>query len=180
MKTQQGFTLIELMIVVAIIGVLAAIALPAYQDYTIRARVTEGLQLVSGGKRTVEENATTATDLADAAVVWNAGLGGKGAVSKYVASVLVNQLTGEVTVTFDSANVGTIPANAALVFTPYIQGGGGPVALAPNFVANPPATGALDWGCASTSNGVSLGRGMPVVTPAATALPAKVAPTECR
>jgi type IV pilus assembly protein PilA len=54
-KIQQGFTLIELMIVVAIIGILAAIAIPAYQDYTIRAQVTEGLNLASGSKVAVAE-----------------------------------------------------------------------------------------------------------------------------
>jgi len=54
-KIQQGFTLIELMIVVAIIGILAAIAIPAYQDYTIRAQVTEGINLATGSKVAVVE-----------------------------------------------------------------------------------------------------------------------------
>ena len=58
---QKGFTLIELMIVVAIIGILAAVALPAYQDYTVRAKVTEGLVLASGLKPIVADNASNGT-----------------------------------------------------------------------------------------------------------------------
>jgi type IV pilus assembly protein PilA len=55
-KLQKGFTLIELMIVVAIIGILAAIAIPAYQDYTIRAQVTEGMNLAAAAKAAVAED----------------------------------------------------------------------------------------------------------------------------
>lgn len=60
MQKQKGFTLIELMIVVAIIGILAAIAIPAYQDYTIRARVTEALSVAGAAKTTVSENISNA------------------------------------------------------------------------------------------------------------------------
>jgi type IV pilus assembly protein PilA len=60
MQKQQGFTLIELMIVVAIIGILAAIAIPAYQDYTIRARVTEALSVAGAAKTTISENISSA------------------------------------------------------------------------------------------------------------------------
>jgi type IV pilus assembly protein PilA len=112
-KVQQGFTLIELMIVVAIIGILAAVAIPAYQDYTIRARVTEGLSLASAAKVTIAENASTGTALASG---WTAPT-----ATPAVSSVAVNATNGQITITYTAkAGTGTIimdprSAGAALV-----------------------------------------------------------------
>ena len=91
---QKGFTLIELMIVVAIIGILAAVALPAYQDYTIRAKVTEGMLAASACKTGVSEFLqTNGTFPADA------NSAGCNAASKYVTSVAVAAATAAITVT---------------------------------------------------------------------------------
>ena len=102
MHKQQGFTLIELMIVVAIIGILAAIAIPAYQDYTVRARVTEGLNLAGAAKTTVAENA--AAGAASLAAGWTAPN-----PTPDVTSVAVDAGTGQITITYTArAGGGTI------------------------------------------------------------------------
>ena len=101
MQKQQGFTLIELMIVVAIIGILAAVAIPAYQDYTIRAKVTEGLSLASGGKTSVSEyyasNGALPGNNNDAGMAASEDITGNSVESVEVAAL------GVITVTF-SAN----------------------------------------------------------------------------
>ena len=98
-KVQQGFTLIELMIVVAIIGILAAIAIPAYQDYTIRAQVSEGLNLSGGAKAAVTEyfqdRGVWPSDNVEAGLSAPTDIEGK-----YVASVTVGNLDGVLTILY--------------------------------------------------------------------------------
>jgi len=84
-KVQQGFTLIELMIVVAIIGILAAVALPAYQDYTIRAQTSEVMALTQGAKVAVSETFQTTGTLPGS----DEDAGFDGAAGKYTASVAI-------------------------------------------------------------------------------------------
>jgi type IV pilus assembly protein PilA len=171
---QQGFTLIELMIVVAIIGILAAVALPAYQDYTVRAKVSEGIVGASSAKVTVSEGfqANGMAGVAGAA----AAIGAQANNSKYVASITAAAATGVITVTFINATTG-IPAaivGPTLIFTPGIVTGAAGVAgvaLANGLV------GSVDWGCSSVSNIKAVAT---VVGAGAGSLPAKYAPSECR
>jgi len=111
-QLQQGFTLIELMIVVAIIGILAAIAIPAYQNYVIRAQVSEGLSIAGGAQTSMAEYfANHGTWPANNAAL---GLAANGASGNYVSTLIVSQsgTTGLITLTFSS----TAPqkANAAI------------------------------------------------------------------
>ncbi|MFT3778022.1 MAG: pilin [Ottowia sp.] len=90
-KLQKGFTLIELMIVVAIIGILAAVALPAYQDYTVRARVSEALVGASAAKTAVAENAANGKNYASGWVAPSA--------TPNLASIAIDEATGAITAT---------------------------------------------------------------------------------
>jgi len=156
--------LIELMIVVAIIGILAAVALPAYQDYTVRARVTEGLTMADAAKLTVADMLASGNPTG-VATGYGTGYTSPTA-TKNVTSVAIAAATGNITLTTTAA-----AGNGTVIFTANSPAG---TALPTGTAAFTPPADALDWKCGA-AGAVSTFAGF-----AAGTLPARFAPPECK
>lgn len=176
---QNGFTLIELMIVITIIALLTAIALPAYQDYTVRSRVLEGIRMAEAARMTVTSQAASISDITVAANDWNTNdnYNGNRKTTKYVDSITINETTGLIVIDYDNDSIG-IPANTdQLTLTPSIRTTTGVISL--EDALNSGQTGAFEWACASSTMTTATMRAIPA-TPPDKPMNAKYAPAECR
>ena len=135
---QKGFTLIELMIVIAIIGILASVALPAYQDYTVRAQVSEGAIAASAIKVGVTEMFADNGLLGVATYSATLAADQVPLQTSRIDGITVDPATGEIVVTMLMSQLGL---DANLAYKPTIGG----LALAPN------STGSIQWGCSPTA-----------------------------
>lgn len=173
---QKGFTLIELMIVIAIIAILAAIALPAYQDYTVRSKVSEGMVGASAAKVTVVEAFQAGGMTGVKAVAADYAPNNISTSSKYVQFITIDDGNGMITATYDATNENGIPTTElgkTLTFSPYAMATGNPVTI-----DTAGASGSIDWGCSSATSVTATDRDLVPLAPGT--LTPKYAPAECR
>ena len=168
-KTQHGFTLSELMIVLAIIGVLASLALPAYQSYVVRTRVSEGLVLAAAAKNTVLEVVKSGN--ASGTNGFKADYVSPGAtknISISISSIDIAPATGVITITTSAA-----AGNGTLLLVPYTQTGTSVSAL--SATSSTASNSAVQWKCLAKGATTFAG-----VTAPDNALDANLAPSECK